>query len=71
MFVPIVAGKPVHVWLGLVLLLLLAFQILTGKRWVKVPFAYHRKNGWLMAIVALVHAFWGLGIWFGGFSIGP
>jgi len=70
MFVPIVAGRPLNVWLGFVLLFLLIFQIMTGKRWIKVPFVYHRKNGWLMAIVAFIHAFWGIGIWFLGFRIG-
>ncbi|HRY13742.1 MAG TPA: hypothetical protein P5309_09235 [Syntrophomonadaceae bacterium] len=71
MYVPIVAGQPAHLWLGLLLLLMLAFQLGTGKRWIRVPFVYHRRNGWVMAIIAALHAFWGLGIWFFNFRIGP
>lgn len=71
MSVPLVAGKPAHLWLGLLLLLMVAFQVGTGKRWIKVPFTYHRKNGWAMAAAAVLHAFWGLGIWFFDFRIGP
>lgn len=70
MFVPVVAGQPAHLWLGILLLLMLGFQLGTGKRWIRVPFAYHRKNGWAMAVVAALHAFWGLGLWFFNFRIG-
>jgi len=61
MDVPIVAGQPAHLWLGLLLLLMLTFQLGTGKRWIKVPFTYHRKNAGAMALVAALHAFWGAG----------
>ncbi len=70
MFVPVIAGQPAHLWLGLALIIMLTFQMLTGKRWLKVPFSYHRKNGWAIAAIAALHAFWGLGIWFFNFRIG-
>ena len=70
MFIPLIAGKPLTLWLGIILLAQVTFQVLTGKRWIKVPFVYHRQNGLLIAIVAAVHAFMGLGVWFLGFKIG-
>lgn len=57
-------GKPLVLWLGLVLAILLTFQILSGARKIKVPFVWHRRNGYLMGVVALVHAFLGLSAWF-------
>ncbi|MEN6349404.1 MAG: hypothetical protein ABFD08_08450 [Syntrophomonas sp.] len=71
MYIPLIAGKPLNLWLGIVLIFLVAFQVLTGKRWIPVPFVYHRANGWIIAVVGLVHAFLGLGIWLLGFKIGP
>ena len=71
MHVPILWGKPIHLWLGLILILLLTFQILSGKRIIKIPFSFHRHNAILIVVVALVHAFFGLGIWFLNFSINP
>lgn len=70
MIVPLLFGKPLNVWLGILLLLLLTFQILSGKRWIQVPFVYHRRNGLLISVVVALHAFYGLGIWFFGFQIG-
>ncbi|MCX5779752.1 MAG: hypothetical protein NTV45_02815 [Firmicutes bacterium] len=58
-------------WLGIILLLQVIFQVSTGKLWLKVPFIYHRNNGMLLALVAVVHAFYGLGIWFFNFKFIP
>jgi len=71
MEVPVILGKPINVWLGILLIILLTFQILTGKRLINLPFTYHRRNAMLLVLVAAVHAFYGLGIWFLGFSTGP
>lgn len=69
MYVPLVAGKPLHLWLGLILLLLLIFQVLTGKRIIKLPFAYHRGNAMAIIFIAILHAYFGIGIWFFNFQI--
>jgi hypothetical protein len=69
MYVPLIAGKPLHLWLGMILFLLLIFQIMTGKRWIKLPFACHRGNAIAIFLLALVHAFYGIGIWFFNFQI--
>lgn len=60
----IIYGKPLILWLGLVLLILLTFQILTGARIIKVPFNYHRKNGYLLGLIAVIHALVGIRLWF-------
>lgn len=64
MYVPLLFGKPINVWLGILLMVLVTLQILSGKRLIKLPFSFHRRNGIAIAIVAAVHAFFGLGIWF-------
>ena len=69
MIVPLIYGKPLNVWLGFLLLAMLAFQIFTGKRWIKLPIVYHRRNAMAMTAVALLHAFYGFGLWFLGFHV--
>jgi len=64
MYVPLIWGKPITVWLGIVLMVLLTLQILSGKRLIKLPFSFHRRNAIFIVLVAGVHAFFGLGIWF-------
>ncbi|ATW28205.1 hypothetical protein [Candidatus Formimonas warabiya] len=69
MYVPLILGKPLHLWLGIIMIFLLVFQVLTGKRILKLPFVYHRLNAIAIIIIAAVHAFFGLGIWFFNFQI--
>ena len=69
MFVPLLFGKPITVWLGILLLVLLTLQVLSGKRLIKLPFSFHSRNAILIVIVAAVHAFFGLGVWFFNFPI--
>jgi hypothetical protein len=64
MYVPILWGKPINVWLGIALIVLLTFQILSGKHIIKLPFSFHRRNALLIVLVAAGHAFFGLGVWF-------
>jgi hypothetical protein len=57
---PIIFTKPLHIWLGLVALILLITQILIGAKVIKVPFSVHTKTLWkILIIVALIHAFYG------------
>ncbi len=69
MYVPILWGKPLTVWLGILLLVLLTLQVLSGKRLIKLPFSFHRRNAILIVMIAGVHAFFGLGVWFFNFPI--
>ena len=64
MYVPLLWGKPITVWLGILLIVLLTLQVLSGKRLIKLPFSFHKRNAILIALVAILHAYFGLGIWF-------
>jgi len=66
--VPTVLGKPINIWEGILLILLLAFQLSSGLRLIRVPLKYHKLNGILIFTVAMTHAFFGLGVWFFGFT---
>ncbi|TLM98421.1 hypothetical protein FDZ73_23490 [bacterium] len=68
--IPLLWDKPVNVWLGIILIFLLGFQVLTGKGIIKLPFTYHRVNAMAIVLIAAVHAYYGLGMWFFGFKIG-
>ncbi len=50
-----IAGVSLIVILGVVNLLLVLFQIATAKRWVTVPFSWHRRGGMILLAGALVH----------------
>jgi hypothetical protein len=45
---------------GLLLVLMLLFQVLTGSKKLTVNFRYHRINGYAILIVGLFHAFLGI-----------
>lgn len=68
MKIPLITGQPLHLWLGVLLLVLISLQILTGRRIIKIPFAWHRRNGYFILLVAIVHALIGLGIQRWGFT---
>ena len=64
MYVPLLWGQPINVWGGILLIVLLTLQVLSGKRLIKLPFSFHKRNAYLIVLVAAVHAFLGLGISF-------
>jgi hypothetical protein len=64
--VPLLFGKPINIWLGLLLALLVVLQVLLGTRLLKLPFVAHRVNGFVILAVALVHGFIGYMVWFHG-----
>lgn len=70
--VPLVFGRPANVWLGIILLLLIVFQITSGAMMArgKLKFLrYHKINAGLIILVVIFHAYWGLGLWFFNFQI--
>lgn len=67
--IPLLFGLPIFGWLGILLYLMLTFQILTGKRILKIDFKYHRINGALIFILALVHGLLALGVYLGYVSL--
>lgn len=44
---------------GLVNLALLLFQLLSGLRYIKVPFGIHRKTGIILVVCAVIHGILG------------
>ncbi len=42
--------------LGILNILLVAFQISSGLRWIKVPIGIHKKTGILLCFSAVLHA---------------
>lgn len=68
--IPVLLGLPLNVWLGFLLFIQVVFQVLTGKRILKVNLKYHRMNGVLIVFVAVLHALIGLGFRFFGWTVG-
>lgn len=68
MVVPILFGKPIHLWFGLVLALLLAVQMTGGfmmvKRGKMEYLKYHKWNAVVLGLFALAHFYYALRIYF-------
>lgn len=62
MRIPILLGQPLHLWLGILLFLMVVFQILVAKRILKVPFKWHRVVGYLILLIAMIHGFIAFGL---------
>lgn len=62
---PIIAGQPLHIWLGMLTFIFLILQILIGARFLKLPFKLHTRVIWIILLaLALVHGFYGFEIYF-------
>ena len=46
-------GIPIFAVMGLVLFLMISFQVLSGRRIIKVNIKYHRYNGHAIVILAM------------------
>ena len=64
--IPFFHGKPINIWFGIVLAVMISFQLLTGLRVIKVPTSVHRWNGIGIFAVAAAHGLIGLMVWFDG-----
>jgi len=64
--IPLFHGKPINIWFGIVLAVMISFQLLTGLRVIKVPNRVHRWNGIGIFAVAAAHGLMGLMVWFDG-----
>ena len=64
--IPFFHGKPINIWFGIVLAVMISFQLLTGLRVIKVPTSVHRWNGNGIFAVAAAHGLIGLMVWFDG-----
>lgn len=70
MEIPIILGLSAPIWGGIVLFLLIVFQILNGMRVIKVPLKAHKITAVVILAFGLVHAVLGMGLWFGWFTLG-
>ncbi len=50
------AGITFAVIIGIINLLLVLFQVSTGKRWLKVNFIWHRRLGVVLLVTVVIHA---------------
>jgi hypothetical protein len=49
-------GITFAVIIGIINLLLVLFQVSTGKRWLKVNFIWHRRLGVVLLVTVIIHA---------------
>lgn len=70
MKIPIILGLSAPIWGGILLFLLIVFQVLNGMRIIKVPLKVHKITALLLLLFGIIHAALGLGLWFGWFTIG-
>lgn len=50
-----IAGVSLVLILGIVNLILIIFQVSTGKKWLRVNFAWHRRLGLVLLLTAIAH----------------
>lgn len=50
-----IAGVSLVLILGIVNLVLVLFQVSTGKKWLRVSFAWHRRLGLVLLLTAIAH----------------
>ncbi len=50
-----IEGETIVLILGLLNMALILFLVSTGRRWIKVPFRFHRAAGFLLLLSASVH----------------
>ncbi|MDI6697539.1 MAG: hypothetical protein QME85_01205 [Candidatus Saccharicenans sp.] len=51
-----IAGISLVLILGSVNLVLVLFQVSTGKKWLKINFLWHRRLGLVLLLTAIAHA---------------
>ena len=67
--IPIILGNPLHLWLGVLLLLLIIFQVATGKRLLAISFDWHRRIGYMILLLAIIHGALAIGLYRGIFTL--
>lgn len=51
-----IGGVSIILLLGIINLLLVFFQVSTGRRWIKAPLAWHRRGAVVLLVSAVLHA---------------
>ena len=70
MSLPVIIGLPLPILGGILLFVLIVFQILVGMKIVKLSITWHKWIAFAILLLAVLHAVGALGIWFGWISIG-
>lgn len=60
--IPIIMGKPLHLWLGLILFISIVFQIVVARRLLPIPFRWHRIMGYVILLLAIIHGSIAIGL---------
>ncbi len=68
MKIPIIFGLSLPIWGGILLFMLIAFQIVNGLGLIKVPQKIHIITAFIILVLGIFHAALGLGLWFGWFT---
>ena len=68
MKIPIILGIPITIWGGMLVLILIIFQVLNGMKIIKVPIRCHKGTALAILALGILHAIGGLGITLGWFS---
>ena len=69
MSIPVILSLPLHLWLGILLFLLIIFQILVAKKILPVPFRWHRIMGYVILLLAMIHGLLAGGLIWGLFTL--
>lgn len=69
MSLPVIIGLPLPILGGILLFILIVFQILTGLKKIKLSLKWHRWIAFAILLLAVLHAVGTLGIWFGWISL--
>lgn len=69
MKIPIILGQPLHLWLGILLLILLVVQIAGARKILPVPFRWHRIIGYVILALAIIHGALAAGLNLGIFTL--
>lgn len=67
--IPIILGLPLHLWLGILLFFLISFQVATGKRPAAISFNWHRRIGYVILLLAIIHGALAIGLYRGIFTL--
>lgn len=69
MTIPILLGQPIHLWLGILVLLLIMFEIAVVKKILPISFRWHRMMGYVILLLAIVHGTLAAGLYQGVFAL--
>ena len=68
MKIPIVMGQPLHLWLGVISVFIIIFQISIAKKILPLPFRWHRIMGYVLLLLVIIHGSIAIGLSAGIFS---